>query len=125
MKPWAIAVGALLVAGPALAFDGEAGTPLQPSEAAGAWSLQNNSDNRTLCVLDLSRRRTRLGFALRTRGDCRPALDVQPVAWAPTADGMRLVAADDRTVLSFDRWSNSLLTTHINSSVDVALRRGA
>jgi hypothetical protein len=103
MKPWAIAAMAATLASPALAFDGEAGVSLQPSEAVGVWSLGASSDNRTVCVLDLGRRRTSLGYALRTRGDCSPALQAQPVAWTPTPDGMRLIAADGRTLLSFDR----------------------
>jgi hypothetical protein len=125
MKPWVIAAAAAALAGPALAYDGEAGVPLQPSEAAGVWSLGAGSDNRTVCQLDLGQRRTSLGYALRTRGDCSPALDAQPVAWTPTSDGMRLVAADGSTVQSFGRWSNSLFTTHINSQVDLQLRRGS
>jgi hypothetical protein len=124
MRPWVIAAIAVTLAGPALAFDGEAGVPLQPSEAAGAWSLQTGKHDRTLCVLNLGQRRTNVGYALRIRGDCGAALSAQPVAWAPTSDGMRLVAADGGTVLSFDRWSNSLFTTHTDSPVDLQLRRG-
>ena len=79
MIPWVIAAIAVSFAGPALAFDGEAGVPLQPSEAAGAWSLQTGKHDRTLCVLDLGQRRTNVGYALRIRGDCRSALLTQPV----------------------------------------------
>jgi hypothetical protein len=124
MKPWAIAAILASLAGPAVASDHEAGVPLQPSEAAGPWTLQANSDNRTVCVLDLGARRAGAGYVVRVRGDCSPALSAEPAAWAPTSDGMKLIAADGQTIKTFDRWSNSLFTTHINSSTDLQLRRG-
>ena len=117
-----IAAAAILFAGPALAFDREAGVPLRPAEAAGPWSLQSNG--QTLCVLDLGRHRTSLGYALRARGDCGGALNSQPIAWAPTSDGMRLVGPDGSTVLSFGRWSNSLFVTRIGGPTNLQLRRG-
>jgi hypothetical protein len=122
MNVGAIAGALLLLAGGAVAADHEAGVPLSPSEAAGAWSLQSNG--QTLCVLDFGRTRRARGFAVRARNNCAEALHGLPVAWAPTADGMRLLGADGATVMTFDRWSNSLLVSRIGSAGDLQLRRG-
>ncbi|MGH7022617.1 MAG: AprI/Inh family metalloprotease inhibitor [Caulobacteraceae bacterium] len=122
MKAWTIAACAALLAGSAVAADHEAGVPLRPAEAAGAWSLQKNG--QTLCVLDLGRRRTGQGYAVRSRGGCGAALPGQPVAWAPTSDGMKLVGAGGQTVLNLGRWSNSLFVTPPGSGENLQLRRG-
>jgi hypothetical protein len=37
---------------------------------------------------------------------------------------MRLLGADGATVMTFDRWSNSLLVSRIGSAGDLQLRRG-
>jgi hypothetical protein len=121
MNITAMAMAAALVAGPALGADNEAGVPLRPAEAAGAWSLETNG--RPLCVLDLGRGRAAGGFAVRTRGGCGDAFPAAPARWSPTADGMRLVAADGSTVMGFHRWSNSLFVAHTPNG-DLQLRRG-
>ena len=121
MKTITMAIAAALVAGPALCADNEAGVPLRPAEAAGAWSLETNG--QPLCRLDLGRRRAAGGYAVRAQGDCGQALSAAPAGWAPTADGMRLVAADGSTVMGFHRWSNSLFVAHTPNG-DVQLRRG-
>jgi hypothetical protein len=116
-----MAISAALVAGPALCADNEAGVPLRPAEAAGAWSLETNG--QPLCVLDLGGRRAARGYAVRSQGGCGRALPAAPARWAPTADGMRLIAADGSTVMGFHRWSNSLFVAHTPGG-DLQLRRG-
>jgi hypothetical protein len=116
MKTIAMAIGAALVAGSAMCADNEAGVPLRPAEAAGAWSLEANG--QSLCVLNLGR-----GHAVRSRGSCGQALPAAPRSWAPTADGMSLIAADGSTVMGFHRWSNSLFVAHTPGG-DLQLRRG-
>ncbi|HEY5289783.1 MAG TPA: AprI/Inh family metalloprotease inhibitor [Caulobacteraceae bacterium] len=125
MRPLAIAAGlaaTVFLAGQAAGADHEAGVPLTPSEAAGAWSLEQNG--QTICTLDLGRQRAHEGFSVRSRGTCGDALQAPPVAWAPTADGMKLVGADGQTVVAFGRWSNSLFVTSPGSGVSLQLRRG-
>lgn len=110
--------GALLCAfaGPALA-DREAGVPLSPAEAVGGWTLSTNG--RTVCTIRLGARHT-----VRADAACSGLLPNEPTGWAPTADGMRLTGPGGQTVMSFDRWSNSLFVSRVGSSADVQMRRG-
>lgn len=103
--------------GPALAADREAGVPLTPSEAVGGWTL--STQGRPVCMIRLGAR-----HSVRADGDCSGALPAQPTGWAPTHDGMRLTGAGGQTVMSFDRWSNSLFVSEKGSSADVQMRRG-
>lgn len=123
MKSWVIA-GALigLAAAPAFAEDHEAGVPLTPAEAAGAWTL--SSSGHDLCVLTLGTAKAGSGYAVKSGSSCGDVLPVAPAAWRPTADGMALVGADGQTALAFNRWSNSLFVSHRGTGVDVQLRRG-
>jgi hypothetical protein len=115
--------GAALMCGQALAADHEAGVPLSPAEAAGPWTVE--SGGRPLCVLTLGVRRSGAGgFALRAPDTCEGVLTGRPTAWSPTADGMKLVGADGATLVSFNRWSNSLFVSHMSSGVDIQLQRG-
>jgi hypothetical protein len=109
-------IGATLLTGSHVRADNEAGVPLQPGEAAGAWSLESNG--QPLCAIDLGRR-----YVVRAETGCESALPATPSRWAPTEDGMRLVAADGRTVVGFHRWSNSLFVAHTPNG-DLQLRRG-
>ena len=109
-------------AGVASAADEEAGVPLAPNDAAGAWSLE--SGGHTLCVLRLGAAKAAGGYALQAPASCQGDLPSQPVAWTPTRDGMGLVGADGSTLIRFSRWSNSLFVSHRSSGVDVQLRRG-
>jgi hypothetical protein len=128
MKPWLICSGivalALVFRTPlALAADHEAGVPLAPSEAAGAWTLE--SGGRDVCVVTLGVTHVGAGYSAKADSGCAGALPGDPVAWRPTADGMQLVGADGQSVIAFGRWSNSLLVAHQSSGVDIQLKRGA
>lgn len=121
LTPFAVAA---LAASAALAQtpDHEAGVPLTPAEAAGAWVLETGG--HSLCALTLGTAKAPGGYAVKRAADCTGDLSAQPVAWAPTAHGMKLVGANGQTVLGFGRWSNSLFVSHRNSGDDVQLRRG-
>ena len=106
----------------ALAEDHEAGVPLTPAEAAGAWTLDAGS--RPACVLTLGTQKVGAGYAVKAGSNCAGVLTGTPAAWQPTADGMKLVGADGQTLIGFNRWSNSLFVSHRASGVDVQLRRG-
>ncbi len=57
MRVWLIAAGlagAALISHPASAADNEAGVPLTPAEAAGAWTLETGAHH--LCVLALGQK---------------------------------------------------------------------
>ena len=121
MRSWLIAAAAL-AAMPAFAEDNQAGTPLAPAEAAGAWTVQ--TEGRDVCVLNLKPERAGSGYAVNPPATCHDTLPGKPVAWQPTPDGMRLLAADGRPLIAFNRWSNSLFVAHRSSGFDVQLRRG-
>jgi hypothetical protein len=112
--------GAFLLAGAsfAVAEDNEAGVPLTPAEAAGAWTV--SSGGKDLCVLTLG-----AGHTAKISQSCGDAIPAGPTAWAPTRDGMQLTDAQGQPVIAFHRWSNSLFVSHRASGVDIQLRRGA
>ncbi|HZZ32028.1 MAG TPA: AprI/Inh family metalloprotease inhibitor [Phenylobacterium sp.] len=101
----------------AVAQDNEAGTPLTPKEAAGAWTI--SSGGQDLCVLTLGAAHT-----VKAASGCAAALPGEPTGWQPTSDGMQLVGVGGHAVLAFHRWSNSLFVSHRASGVDIQLRRG-
>jgi hypothetical protein len=109
----ALFVGARL----AVAEDNEAGVPLTPAEAAGAWTVA--SQGQDLCVLTLGAEHT-----VKAPRSCSDALPGNPTTWQPTKDGMQLIGASGQPVLAFHRWSNSLFVSHRKSGVDIQLRRG-
>ena len=112
----------LVIATPVMAEDNEAGVPLSPKEAAGAWVLE--SQGHSLCRLTLGTAKLAgETYAVKRAADCAGALPSQPVGWKATADGMALVGADGGTILAFARWSNSLFVSHRSSGIDVQLRR--
>ena len=121
MRPWMIAAIAL-AATAADAEDNQAGTPLAPGEAAGAWTVQ--SGGHDICVLTLKTQRSGAGYAVTPPATCYRVLPGRPVAWRPTRDGMQLLKADGTPVLAFNRWSNSLFVAHREEGIDVQLRRG-
>jgi hypothetical protein len=106
----------------AAAEDHEAGVPLTPAEAAGAWTVE--SQGRAICTVTLSGAKAGAGYGAKAAG-CGEAIPGAPVAWRPTADGMALVGADGATLIAFNRWSNSLFVSHRGSGADIQLRRGA
>jgi hypothetical protein len=127
MRSWLIVVAALaatpaVAPSLALAEDNQAGTPLALAEAAGAWTVQ--TEGRDVCVLTLKADRAGAGYAVNPPATCDETLPGKPVAWQPTPDGMRLLAADGRPLIAFNRWSNSLFVAHRSSGFDVQLRRG-
>jgi hypothetical protein len=111
--------GAVLLAGAqvAIAEDNEAGVPLTPAEAAGAWTVA--SQGQDLCVLTLGAEHT-----VKAPRSCNDALPGNPTSWRPTKDGMQLIGANGQAVIAFHRWSNSLFVSHRTSGVDIQLRRG-
>ena len=119
MKSWLIAAlgGALLTAGAAAAADNEAGVPLTPAEAAGAWTLSVNS--QAVCTVTLGARHTAHASA-----NCAPALPGEPTGWEPTSHGMRLTGPGGQSIANFDRWSNSLFVAKGMPGGDLQLRRG-
>jgi hypothetical protein len=117
--------GALLVSAPFAVFaaDNEAGVPLSPSEAAGAWTVE--SGGRNICTVDLSADKSGPGYGLKVPAACGQTIPGSPTAWTPTRDGMSLVGADGQAAIRFNRWSNSLFVSHTSSGVDIQLKRGA
>ena len=105
----------IVVAAPAPAADNEAGVPLSPAEAAGAWSLESNG--RQICRIAL-----RADHAAHALGACGAALSAAPAGWMASADGMRLTDASGEALLTFHRWSNSLFIAHAPGG-DLQLRR--
>jgi hypothetical protein len=99
----------------AVAEDNEAGVPLSPKEAAGAWTV--SSGGQDLCVLTLGAAHT-----VKAASSCGDALPSAPTAWQPTSDGVQLMSGGQQ-LLAFHRWSNSLFVSHRSSGVDIQLRR--
>jgi len=126
MRIWLIGAAGLCLAGVASGAmatpDHEAGTPLSPAEAAGAWTLE--SGGHSLCMIKLEARPAGAGYAAQAQPSCRQTLGGEAAGWKPTHDGMSLVTADGASLLRFARWSNSLFVSHQASGVDVQLRRG-
>ncbi|HEY5072233.1 MAG TPA: AprI/Inh family metalloprotease inhibitor [Caulobacteraceae bacterium] len=117
-----VAALCLCGASAASAEDNQAGQPLDPKDAAGAWTLQ--SQGATICVVRLSARRAASGFGFQGSPQCGEALPHGAVGWRPTADGMALVGADGASLIAFGRWSNSLFVSHRASGIDLQLKRG-
>jgi hypothetical protein len=114
---------ALVSVGVAAAADNEAGVPLTPAEAAGAWTVETGG--HSICILSLGTRKvSTIGYSVEIPSTCSEALPTGAAAWAPAAGGMKLVTTDGQTVLAFGRWSNSLFVSHRSSGVDVQLKRG-
>ncbi|MFI4965538.1 MAG: AprI/Inh family metalloprotease inhibitor [Caulobacterales bacterium] len=111
------AAGLLAGATVALAEDNEAGVPLTPAEAAGAWTVA--SQGRDLCILTLGAAHT-----VKMPASCSDAIPGNPTGWQPTKDGMQLTGAGGQPLIAFHRWSNSLFVSHRSSGVDIQLRRG-
>ncbi|MBS0361925.1 MAG: AprI/Inh family metalloprotease inhibitor [Proteobacteria bacterium] len=109
---------AFTVPAAALAADNEAGVPLTPEEAAGAWTI--SSEGQDLCTLTLT-----AAHGVKAQASCNSALPAAPTGWQPTSDGVQLTGAGGQQVMAFHRWSNSLFVSHRRSGEDIQLRRGA
>ena len=109
-----MAAAVLLLAGGAIA-DEQAGVPLAPGEAAGTWTLE--SQGRSICVLKLGAEKTKAGaYKVDAPASCGDALPSGLAGWWPDPGGMSLVDANGQSLISFGRWSNSLLVSHQTSS---------
>ena len=118
----AMAMAASAFVAPAFAADEEAGVPLAPSDAGGAWSVETGG--HTVCVIKLSASRNAAGgYAMQAPAECQGTLPAVS-GWTPTRDGLGLTGADGQTLIRFNRWSNSLFVSHASSGADVQLRRG-
>jgi hypothetical protein len=117
----ATALLCLTLAGGAVAADNEAGVPLSPRDAAGAWTIEQQG--RAVCVVKLSSRRSGADFVLSSGPQCGDTLE-GAAGWKPTADGLAITGADGQTLIAFNRWSNSLFVSHRSSGVDLQLKRG-
>jgi hypothetical protein len=119
-----LALALPLAAGQPAAEDHEAGVPLAPSEAAGAWTLE--TQGHSVCVLTLgASKRANGAYPVRLAGDCGDALPAGIAGWAPAPTGMTLLGADGRPAVQFDRWSNSLFVSKRSRGADIQLTRGA
>ena len=105
----------------AMAEDNQAGIPLSPADAAGAWTIE--SDGAAVCTLTLTARKAGDGGFALDPGGCRSLL-AGAAGWTPTSDGMAITGADGQVLIAFDRWSNSLLVSHRASGADLQLKRG-
>lgn len=117
-----LSAGLFAYAPQAVGEDNQAGLPLAPSDAAGAWTL--SSGGHDICVVTLTGRKSGAGYAAEVPGDCAADLPGSPSGWQPTADGMRFTGANGAPLTGFNRWSNSLFVSHRASGVDLQLRRG-
>ncbi|HZZ35605.1 MAG TPA: AprI/Inh family metalloprotease inhibitor [Caulobacteraceae bacterium] len=112
----------LMLPGAAVAEDNQAGLPLNPSDAAGPWTIEDGG--AAVCTLTLRATKAgTAGFAL-SPGGCAGVLPAGAAGWTPTGDGMAITSANGQVLLAFNRWSNSLLVTHIASGADLQLKRG-
>ena len=111
-----LAAACFALAGAAFAADNEAGVPLSPAEAAGAWTVETGG--HAVCMIHLT-----ANHGARVAGDCGGALPAGINGWTATADGMTLTAGG-QAVAPFNRWSNSLFVSHRSTGVDVQLMRG-
>jgi len=118
-----IGAGLLTIPAIAAAEDHEAGVPLTPAEAAGGWTVEVGG--RGVCMVTLSAQKVANGYGAKAGGSCGDTIPGAPAAWRPTRDGMRLVDASGKTLVAFNRWSNSLFVSHRKSGVDIQLKRGA
>ena len=107
----------LLLARAAMAADHEAGVPLTPAEAAGAWTVETGG--HAICMVTLT-----ASHGATVGNACADVLPAGVTGWSSTADGMALTGAGGQVLAPFNRWSNSLFVSHRSSGVDVQLMRG-
>src|SRR5580698_2663331 len=112
-----LATAFLLLARAAMAADHEAGVPLSPAEAAGAWTVE--AGGHAICIIQLT-----TDHLAKPAQNCGDSLPSGVTGWTTTADGMALTGQDGQVLTPFNRWSNSLFVSHRSSGVDVQLMRG-
>ena len=112
-----LATAFLLLARAAIAADHEAGVPLTPAEAAGAWTVETGG--HAICIIQLS-----ADHGAAPAQNCGDSLPAGVTGWTSTADGMALTGQGGEVLAPFNRWSNSLFVSHRSSGVDVQLMRG-
>ncbi len=112
-----LAASFALLAPAALAADHEAGVPLSPAEAAGAWTVETGG--HAICIIRLT-----ADHLARPAQNCGDALPSGVTGWVTTTDGMALTGEGGAVLAPFNRWSNSLFVSHRSSGVDVQLMRG-
>jgi hypothetical protein len=112
-----LATAFLLLARAAMAADHEAGVPLTPAEAAGAWTVETGG--HAICIIQLN-----ADHGAAPAQNCGDSLPAGVTGWSSTADGMALTGAGGAVLAPFNRWSNSLFVSHRSSGVDVQLMRG-
>ena len=108
---------ALLLAPAAMAADHEAGVPLSPSEAAGAWTVETGG--HAICIIQLT-----AAHGAKVGDNCGDSLPAGITGWSTTADGMALTGADGQQHAPFNRSSNRLVGSHRSSGDDGQLMRG-
>jgi hypothetical protein len=116
--------GAAAVGQSAPPSDPQAGTPLEPADAAGPWTL--SSKGGAICAVTLQSKPDARGiYGVTVPQACQDAYAMSAVtAWKPTGDGMAFTGPDGSTVVAFNRWSNSLLVSKRSSGSDLQLMRG-
>ena len=112
-----LAAASALLAGAVAAADHEAGVPLAPSEAAGAWTVETGG--HAICIIQLTAE-----HGATPAQNCGDSLPAGVTGWQATADGMALTGQGGAVLAPFNRWSNSLFVSHRSSGVDVQLMRG-
>ncbi len=108
-----LALAVATAAAPALAEDNEAGVPLTPAEAAGAWTVSTGGHD--VCTITLT-------AAHGVKAPACQGLLPSPTAWQATSDGVALSGGSGS--MAFHRWSNSLFVSKRSTGLDVQLRRG-
>ena len=119
---WVAAASLVIPPRAGLSADHEAGVPLTPAEAVGAWTVE--SGGRNICVLNLGKDKAPGGFTAQAPAACGDALPAMIAGWAPAPGGMSFIGADGQVLIGFSRWSNSLFVSHRSSGVDIQLKRG-
>jgi hypothetical protein len=112
-----LAAASALLAGAVVAADHEAGVPLSPAEAAGAWTVETGG--HAICIIQLT-----ANHGASPGQNCGDSLPAGVTGWTSTADGMALTGQGGEVLAPFNRWSNSLFVSHRSSGVDVQLMRG-
>ena len=108
--------------GAAMAADHFTDVPLAPGDA-GPWTVQ--SQGNAICVVKLtSRKEGPSGYGLQAPASCGASLPAGVSGWTPTANGMALTDSGGQILVSFERWSHSLLVSPKDSGFDLQLQRG-